>query len=120
MLGFALISIAVAVPSRRRDLSRNNLRASKEDPPHWSRRGGKVRSLGEETRRAYHRFASTLKASTPLPDRRSSFGQAESRCVEPSVSAAVGVVEKAVIPAIIVEPDDLALVVDSQCNSPDG
>src|SRR5215469_10290104 len=44
--------------SRRRGLSRNNLRASKEDPPRWSRRGGKVRSLGEETRRAYHRFAS--------------------------------------------------------------
>jgi len=74
-----------AVARRRRGQSRNNLRASKEDPPRWSRRGGKVRSLGEETRRAYHRFASTLKASTPLPDRRSSFGQAESRCVEPSV-----------------------------------
>src|SRR5262249_57044710 len=48
--------------SRRRGLSRNNLRASKEDPPRWSQRGGKGRSLGEETRRAYHRFASNLKA----------------------------------------------------------
>jgi hypothetical protein len=44
----------------------------------------------------------------------------KSRCVDGSVSIAVGVVAEAVIRASIVSPDDLTLVVDPQCHSPGG